>query len=53
MAKQNKPTVKHESGVTGADEVAETKAIKNWLWITDRPLARRKGNNDLSEPRAK
>jgi hypothetical protein len=35
------------------EKEAETKAITNWLWTTDKPLGRRKGNNNASGPREK
>jgi hypothetical protein len=37
MAKQKKPTVKRKSGPTGTDKEAESRAIKQWLRMADKP----------------
>ena len=50
MAKQKKPAVRRESGLTVADEEAETKAIGNWLRTVDKPLAKGKQGREDPEP---
>ena len=51
MAKDKKPRAKPESGPTGTDEQAETKAIENWPRGVDRPLAKEKEDTEDTVPR--
>lgn len=51
MARRKKSSVKRESEPTGTGEVADTKAIQNWLRVTDRPLAKNEGERRDVEPK--
>ena len=51
MAKQKKRRVKRKPEPTVMDEDPETKAIRDWLRMADKPLAKEEGDRDNTEPR--
>jgi len=51
MTKRKKPKVKRKSEPTGTGEDPETKAIRDWLRMADKPLAKAEGDRDNTEPR--
>lgn len=42
MAKRNQPRAERESGMSGLGEVADTRMLRDWLRIVDKPLAKEK-----------
>lgn len=51
MAKRKEQRVEGESGLSGTDEQAETKAIESWLRIVDKPLVKENQDREGAEPR--